>query len=131
MGIRDRYLQEEVSEGKVEVSKIPGEENPADLMTAIVGLGYIKERLERMHINIRDLSSSIMHIAAVFSLRIQFPQAIANCSGEYRDADPAMQSQGSSSAAGMQGAASGVRDAGSGAATKAAPGISTRPHDHA
>ena len=31
--IRDLWLQKEVGEGKVEVSKVRGEENPADLMT--------------------------------------------------------------------------------------------------
>eukprot|EP00973_Karenia_brevis_P055805 7761846-Karenia_brevis.AAC.1 len=31
--IRDLWLQKEVSDGKSVVSKVPGEENPADLMT--------------------------------------------------------------------------------------------------
>ena len=41
--IRDLWLQKEVREGKVELSKIPGEENPADLMTKILTIGEIKE----------------------------------------------------------------------------------------
>ena len=43
--IRDLWLQKEVREGRVEISKIPGEENPADLMTKILSVGDIKERL--------------------------------------------------------------------------------------
>ena len=56
MEIRDMYSQKEVSEGKVEVSKTPGEESPADLMTKILGCGDSKERLERMSIRVRDIS---------------------------------------------------------------------------
>ena len=48
--IRDLWLQKEVRDGKVEVSKIPGTQNPADLMTKILGLEEIKDRLKGMNI---------------------------------------------------------------------------------
>ena len=50
--IRDLWLQKEVREGKVEISKIPGEENPADLMTKILGIKDIESRLEGMNIKV-------------------------------------------------------------------------------
>jgi hypothetical protein len=46
------WLQKEVLEGKVEISKIPGEENPADLMTKILGMKDIESRLTRMNIKV-------------------------------------------------------------------------------
>ena len=48
--IRDLWLQKEVREGRVEVSKIPGNENPADLMTKILGVPDITERLKGMRL---------------------------------------------------------------------------------
>ena len=36
--IRDMWLQKEVRDGRVEVSKIPGGQSPADLMTKILGV---------------------------------------------------------------------------------------------
>ena len=48
--IRDLWLQKEVREGKVEVSKIRGDQNPADLMTKILGIKDIEERLRGMSI---------------------------------------------------------------------------------
>eukprot|EP00973_Karenia_brevis_P024373 3361542-Karenia_brevis.AAC.1 len=33
LGLRDLWLQKEVQEGRFAVSKVPGEENQADLMT--------------------------------------------------------------------------------------------------
>jgi hypothetical protein len=50
--IRDLWLQKEVLEGKVEISKIPGEENPADLMTKILGMKDIESRLAGMNIKV-------------------------------------------------------------------------------
>jgi hypothetical protein len=47
--IRDLWLQKEVR-GLVEVSKIPGDQNPADLMTKILGIKDIEERLRRMNL---------------------------------------------------------------------------------
>ena len=46
--IRDLWLHKEVADGKVVVSKIPGKESPADLMTKILGSGEISERLSKM-----------------------------------------------------------------------------------
>ena len=37
LDIRDMWLQNEVAKGNVQISKIPGEANPADLMTKILG----------------------------------------------------------------------------------------------
>jgi hypothetical protein len=48
--IRDLWLQKEVRDGLVEVSKIPGDQNPADLMTKVLGLKDIQSRLERMNL---------------------------------------------------------------------------------
>ena len=48
--IKDLWLQKEVREGNVEVSKIPGIRNPSDLMTKILRLDEIKERLSEMGI---------------------------------------------------------------------------------
>ena len=52
--IRNLWLQKEVREGKVEVSKIPGKENPADLMTKILGIEEIKDRLKGMNISVES-----------------------------------------------------------------------------
>ena len=48
--IRDLWLQKEVRDGRVEVSKIPGDQNPADLMTKILGTSDIDNRLKGMNI---------------------------------------------------------------------------------
>ena len=48
--IRDLWLQKEVMEGRLEVSKIKGDENPSDLMTKILSLKEIILRLEGMSI---------------------------------------------------------------------------------
>ena len=48
--IRDLWLQKEVMEGRLEVSKIRGDENPSDLMTKILGIRDIVERLRGMSI---------------------------------------------------------------------------------
>ena len=48
--IRDLWLQKEVWDGRVEVSKIPGDQNPADLMTKILGTSDIDNRLKGMNI---------------------------------------------------------------------------------
>ena len=46
--IRDLWLQKEVLEGKVVVNKVVGTENPADLMTKLLGIRDIQTRLEGM-----------------------------------------------------------------------------------
>eukprot|EP00973_Karenia_brevis_P085844 11907540-Karenia_brevis.AAC.1 len=53
--IRDLWLQKEVSDGKLIVEKVPGEENPADLMTKVLTVREIKSRLTSM--NLRRVSS--------------------------------------------------------------------------
>ena len=50
--IRDLWLQKEVGEGKVVVSKVLGTENPADLMTKILGKQEIQERIEGMGLRV-------------------------------------------------------------------------------
>ncbi len=52
--IRDLWLQKEVSEGRVEVSKFRVDENPADLMTKVLGIEDIKERLAKISIETRS-----------------------------------------------------------------------------
>ena len=54
LDIRDLWLQKEVADGKLEVSKVLGIENPADLMTKILGIKDIRDRLGRMNIRIRN-----------------------------------------------------------------------------
>ena len=49
--IRDLWLQKEVNDGKVIVSKVAGTENPADLMTKILGISDIDERLKSMSLS--------------------------------------------------------------------------------
>ena len=46
--IRNMWLQKEVRDGKVEVSKVPGDKNPADLMTKILNTKDIQVRLDKM-----------------------------------------------------------------------------------
>ena len=50
--IRDLWLQKEVNEGKVEVSKIRGDCNPADLMTKILTNAEIKTRLRAISMEV-------------------------------------------------------------------------------
>ena len=51
--IRDLWLQKEVRDGNVEVSKIPGTKNPADLMTKILSTKEVVDRLEMMNLEVR------------------------------------------------------------------------------
>ena len=48
LDIRDLWLQKEVAEGKVVVSKVVGNSNPADLMTKVLNKADIEERLKGM-----------------------------------------------------------------------------------
>ena len=48
--IRDLWLQKEVLNGLVRVVKIPGESNPADLMTKYLGVEVVARRLGEMNI---------------------------------------------------------------------------------
>ena len=46
--IRDLWLQKEVADGFLDVFKVAGTENPADLMNKVLGIREIQERLGRM-----------------------------------------------------------------------------------
>eukprot|EP00973_Karenia_brevis_P006108 830929-Karenia_brevis.AAC.1 len=48
--IRDLWLQKEVSDGKLIVEKVPGEENPADLTTKVLTVREIRSRLISMNL---------------------------------------------------------------------------------
>ena len=48
--IRDLWLQKEVLDGKVVVSKVKGEDNPADLMTKVLSIKDVQSRLSHMMI---------------------------------------------------------------------------------
>ena len=49
--IRDLWLQKEVADGKLEVSKVAGDKNPADLMTKILSVKEIADRLCWMNLD--------------------------------------------------------------------------------
>jgi hypothetical protein len=51
--IRDLWIQKEVADGKIEVKKVRGDQNPADLMTKILTVKEVRERLEGMGIEFR------------------------------------------------------------------------------
>ena len=51
--VRDLWLQKEVNDGKVVVKKVSGTENPADLMTKILGLSEIEARLSWLNLDLR------------------------------------------------------------------------------
>ena len=48
-----RGEQEEVRKGRVEVGKVRGDLNPADLMTKILSMREIEDRLAGMNIRVR------------------------------------------------------------------------------
>ena len=50
--LRDLWLQREVGEGKVLVSKVVGERNPADAMTKFLGWRILRDRLNRLSIRL-------------------------------------------------------------------------------
>ena len=43
--IRDLWLQEEVDKGRLVVDKVRGDQNPADLMTKVLNVDEVVERL--------------------------------------------------------------------------------------
>ena len=45
MEIRDLWLQAEVERGRLVVHKVKGDQNPADLMTKVLSLGDVVDRL--------------------------------------------------------------------------------------
>ena len=48
--IRDLWLQEEVDKGRLEVSKVRGDQNPADLMTKVLSIKEVVDRLSWMNL---------------------------------------------------------------------------------
>ena len=54
LDIRDMWLQQEVLAGKVVVDKVSGTKNPADLMTKVLSIGEIVDRLAMMGIVMYD-----------------------------------------------------------------------------
>ena len=57
--IRDLWLQKEVAEGRLVVFKTPGADNPADLMTKILGADVIRRRLEAMGIEMIGVAARL------------------------------------------------------------------------
>ena len=51
--VRDLWLKEEVRKGLVEVEKVKGSENPADLMTKFLCKAEVEERLKGMNVEVR------------------------------------------------------------------------------
>jgi hypothetical protein len=62
--IRDLWLQKEIREGRVVVHKVLGTENPADLMTKILTIKEIEDRLRNMSIVMR-LTNRVQPVASV------------------------------------------------------------------
>eukprot|EP00973_Karenia_brevis_P082421 11424687-Karenia_brevis.AAC.1 len=54
--IRDLWLQKEVYDGKLIVEKVPGEKNPADLMTKVLGVKDIESRMSSMSIERKSVA---------------------------------------------------------------------------
>ena len=50
--LRELWLQKEVGEGKVIVSKMPGAQNPADAMTKFLGRTQLQDRLRLLSIDL-------------------------------------------------------------------------------
>ena len=53
LAIRDLWLQKEIREGNVEISKIRGDENPADLMTKVLTMNEVEKRLAMMSMTLQ------------------------------------------------------------------------------
>eukprot|EP00973_Karenia_brevis_P040247 5558917-Karenia_brevis.AAC.1 len=53
--IRDLWLQKELYDGKLVVEKVPGEENPADLMTKVLSVKDIESRMSSMSIERKSM----------------------------------------------------------------------------
>jgi len=62
--IRDLWLQKEIREGRVKVHKVLGTENPADLMTKILTIKEIEDRLRNMSIEMR-ITNRVQPVASV------------------------------------------------------------------
>ena len=57
--IRELWLQKEVRENKIKIMKVPGEENPADLMTKVLSTRDINKRLQHMNLFVPETSDEI------------------------------------------------------------------------
>ena len=55
LDIRDLWLQKEVADGLVEVVKLPGVQNPADLMTKMLSWREVMDRLRMMSMDVRGV----------------------------------------------------------------------------
>ena len=55
--IRDLWLQKEVREGRLIVEKIEGAKNAANLMTKVLNLNEIEERLARLSLTLHRRGS--------------------------------------------------------------------------
>eukprot|EP00973_Karenia_brevis_P026065 3596882-Karenia_brevis.AAC.1 len=55
--IRDLWLQKEVADGKLLVEKVPGVENPADLMTKVLTSSEINSRLNSINLHRVSMTS--------------------------------------------------------------------------
>ena len=62
--IKDLWLQKEVGEKRVKVWKIPGDKNPADLMTKNLKIEEIRSRLLRLGLVIEWLPNRGRHEVA-------------------------------------------------------------------
>ena len=58
--IRDLWLQKEVRDGSLDFFKIPGTKNPSDLMTKILGVKEIKDRLDGMNLEFRGEKEALV-----------------------------------------------------------------------
>eukprot|EP00973_Karenia_brevis_P089462 12397868-Karenia_brevis.AAC.1 len=54
--IRDLWLQKEVYDGKLIVEKVSGEDNPADLVTKVLGVKDIESRMSSMSIDRKSVA---------------------------------------------------------------------------
>ena len=59
--IRDLWLQEEVDKGRLEVGKIRGDQNPADLMTKVLNVDEVVERLSWMGL-VADVGKRVVEV---------------------------------------------------------------------
>ena len=58
--VRWFWLQEEVRAGRVVVTKVRGEWNPADLMTKYLNIKEIRDRLEWMGIDVEEEKEAVI-----------------------------------------------------------------------
>ena len=59
--VRDLWLQKEVCEGRILVSKVSGNANPADAMTKFLSESELRSRLEILNLHLTWVCSSKVH----------------------------------------------------------------------